>query len=60
MYTLEKLTFFLFFPKRTWKILKNCKHAKTKKNVHFPYYLWLTIGAPCGQDITPYGSKPIF
>ena len=22
--------------------------------------LWLAIGTPCGQDITPYNSKPIF
>ena len=29
-HTLGKLTFFLFFPKRTWKILKNCKNAKTR------------------------------
>ena len=60
-YTLEKLTFFLFFPKHTWKIKKNCKNAKTKQKTYIvPYYLWLTIGAPCGQNITPYDSKPIF
>ena len=27
---------------------------------HMASYLWLAIGAPCGQDITPYGSKLIF
>ena len=26
-YTLEKLTLLLFFPKRTWKILKNVQNA---------------------------------
>ena len=29
-YTLEKLTLLLFFPKRTWKILKNVQNAKEK------------------------------
>ena len=31
-YTLEKLTLLLFFPKRTWKILKNVQNAKEKKH----------------------------
>ena len=31
-YTLEKLTVFLFFPKRTWKFLKNAqKHQKKSR-----------------------------
>ena len=42
-YTLEKLTLLLFFPKRTWKILKNVQNAK-EKNISFHYivpcYLW--------------------
>ena len=29
-YTLKKLTLLLFFPKRTWKILKNVQKAKEK------------------------------
>ena len=33
-YTLEKLTLLLFFPKRTWKILKNVQNAK-EKTFHF-------------------------
>ena len=33
---------------------------KNKKQYIVPCYLWLAIGALCGQDITPYGSKPIF
>ena len=37
-----------------------CKNANRKKQYIVPCYLWLAIGAPCGQDITPYGSKPIF
>ena len=28
-YTLEKLTLLLFFPKRTWNILKNVQKKKT-------------------------------
>ena len=55
-----KTNIFPFFPKRTWKILKNCKNAKTKKQYIVPCYLWMAVGASCGQDITPYGSKPIF
>ena len=31
-YTIEKLTLLLFFPKRTWKILKNVQNAKEKKH----------------------------
>ena len=42
-YNLEKLTLLLFFPKRTWKILKNVQNAK-EKNISFHYivpcYLW--------------------
>ena len=34
-YTLEKLTLLLFFPKRTWKILKNVQNAK-EKTLHCP------------------------
>ena len=56
-HTLEKLTFFPFFPKRTRKILKNVHKRKNKKQYIVPCYLWLAIGALCGQDITPYGSK---
>ena len=33
-YTLEKLKLLLFFPKRTWKILKNVQNAK-EKTFHF-------------------------
>ena len=33
-YPLEKLTLLLFFPKRTWKILKNVQNAK-EKTFHF-------------------------
>ena len=30
--TLEKLTFFLFFPKHIWKILKNVQKCKNKNS----------------------------
>ena len=54
-YTLEKLTLLLFFPKRTWKILKNAQNPPKK---------WGkgdggAITAPSGQDTIPYGSKPL-
>merc|ERR1712223_1732972 len=31
-YTSEKLSLLLFFPKRTWKILKNVQNVKEKKH----------------------------
>ena len=60
-YTLEKLKMFLLFPQAYRGNFEKC--AKTqiqKKHDIVPCYLWLAIGAPCGQDITPYGSKLIF
>ena len=48
-YTLEKLTLLLFFPKRTWKILKNVQKRATWAH-------WEGVGvltAPCDQDTTP-------
>ena len=33
-YTLEKLTLLLFFPKRTWKILKSITNFSTFLNDH--------------------------
>ena len=41
-YTLEKLTLLLFFPKRTWKILKNVQNAK-EKNISFHYIVPRTV-----------------
>ena len=54
-YTPVKTNSFPFFPKRTWKILKNVQ--KCKNNAQ-----WEGVGvltAPCDQDTTPYGSKPL-
>ena len=49
-YTPVKLTFFLFFPKRTKKILKNVQKRKNKKTIccpmlpvvvsFFPLFFW--------------------
>ena len=41
-YTLEKLTLLLFFPKGTWKILKNVQNAK-EKNISFHYIVPRTV-----------------
>ena len=41
-YTLEKLTLLLFFPKRTWKILKNVQNAK-EKNISFQFIVPRTV-----------------
>ena len=39
---------------------EKCAKAQKQKQYIVPCYLWLALGAPYGQDITPYGSKPIF
>ena len=39
---------------------EKCAKAQKQKQYIVPCYLWLAIGAPYGQDITPYGSKPFF
>ena len=41
-YTLEKLTLLLFFPERTWIILKNVQNAK-EKNISFHYIVPRTV-----------------
>ena len=50
-----KTNIFRFFPNRTWKILKNVQngqHGHTGRGVG-------VLTAPCDQDTTPYGSKPL-
>ena len=54
-YTLEKLTFLDFFPQRTWKILKNAQKRQKKVGEGGGG----AITAPCDQDTTLYGSKPL-
>ena len=49
---LEKLKFFVFSPNRTWKIYLFGRHGHTGRGV------WV-LTAPCDQDTTPYGSKPL-
>ena len=41
-YTLEKLTLLLFFPKRTWKILKNVQNAK-EKNISLSHVIYASF-----------------
>ena len=53
-YALEKLTFFLFLFKRTWKILKNAQKEPKKT---WGKGVGGAITAPSGQDTIPYGSK---
>ena len=61
-YTPVKTNIFPFFPQAYMENFEKCaKTQKLKQKKYIvPCYLWLAIGAPCGQDITPYGSKPIF
>ena len=50
-YTLEKLTLLLFFPKRTWKILKNVQNAK-EKNISLSHVI-------CGSSPSFFCTFPL-